>query len=820
MFPFTRAMRRSKPLFPRRERRLPALAAVTVAALVALSAQGAGFASADEIAAPAAATATATAADSTAPMTLAGETPENSAQSAEEAIPAAVTAAEEPSVEVAPESGDLPDEAAIAAGGAGAEAAPEAEPQAGPGSDSEAAPEETAGPDSHTVAAEPAPEGILPSDSASGATPAPTPAPAVAGHPAAAGSAGDPAPASALLSDPAAIVNTPPVGVDDHYTLGVDTVLSVGAPGLLGNDIDAEGDFLTTTQGYTGTAQGGHVATKWDRSFEYTPAPGFVGTDSWTYRPQDEHGLATAITHVYFTVIGTTDAAPTAHDDSYTATSPAGLVVSGTGVLANDTDPEGDTLQIAPSLVAGGVLPTQHGGLVEWSATGGFIYAAQAGFTGFDTFTYWASDGVLDSYLATVTVKVGDWTNLPPVAHDDQYTTASNHLLSVDAAHGLLANDTDADDALSVIVPFMLYTGRGSVQLHSDGSFTYSSSYYDTLGPDTFTYQVTDGSYNLPVTATVTIDVTAFANAAPTTVDDHYATTVGAGFGAGKSTGLLANDSDADQDQLHATGQIDAATDKGGIVNVGDNGSFSYTPPAGFVGVDHFTYEANDGWVGGVATGDAFVIITDPNAVGGTNSMPVAADDHYSALPDTTLVVSGADGVLGNDFDADGDPLSTIIPALPYGSATVEGGTVTGTSDGGFTYSPPAGFVGDDEFVYHVMDQAVESYDIGTVRITVALPGTTVPGAETPGTVPGTDPAGDPTADPTSAGGGTETAGASGTSATSGSDPAGSPRSDEEALALTGAEPDGTLTLALFLLLAGALGIAVAAVAHRRSREF
>lgn len=712
-----------------------AAAAVAAVALVALCAQGTALAVADELTAPAAA--------SVVEAAGAGDVTDASASS----------------------------DAAAAAGELVEQTAPaelSAEPSGGPvGQPAEAA--EPGADVDETLPAGPEPVGGSASaDEEPDAAATPTAL--------AAGATESGSPAS--LGDPVALANARPIGVDDFYTLGVDTVLTVGAPGLLGNDFDAEGDFITTQQSYLQTTQGGHVRTYWDRSFTYTPAPGFVGTDSWSYWPQDASGQSAVATNVSFTVVDTTDLAPVANDDSYATSVSTPLAVPGIGVLGNDTDADGDALYIPTILAQGGALATAKGGTVDWFQAGGLVYEPAQGFIGYDTFTYWATDDVLDSYLATVTVKVGDWANLPPVPLDDQYATAANHLLTVTAADGLLANDSDAEDALQVVVPHMLHTGRGTVTLQTDGSFTYASSSYDTLGPDTFTYQVTDGSHNLPVTASVTIDVTAFANTAPTTVDDLYATTIGQGFGVGKSTGLLANDSDADQDQLHVVaGQVDAPTDAGGTVNIGDNGSFSYTPPAGFVGVDHFTYEATDGWTGGLTLGDAFVTVTDPGAVGGANSMPVASDDHYTALPDTTLVVSGADGVLNNDFDADGDSIISVIPDLPYGASTVAGGTVTGTSDGGFTYSPPAGFVGEDQFVYAVLDQAVESFDIGTVFISVAVTPTST--TEAPQRSSG----------------------------------------DEGALASTGVDLGQALVVSLSVLLTGAIGISAAAAGRRRIRR-
>jgi VCBS repeat-containing protein len=91
---------------------------------------------------------------------------------------------------------------------------------------------------------------------------------------------------------------------------------------------------------------------------------------------------------------------PVAVDDAYTGFQSDELVIPATeGVLLNDSDPEGDPLAA--------VLETgpQHGALTL-EADGSFTYTPEPGYVGPDTFTYRASDGLLESDLATVTIDV------------------------------------------------------------------------------------------------------------------------------------------------------------------------------------------------------------------------------------------------------------------------------------------------------------------------------------------------------------------------------------------------------------------------------
>ncbi len=92
--------------------------------------------------------------------------------------------------------------------------------------------------------------------------------------------------------------------------------------------------------------------------------------------------------------------APTALDDAYSTTTGDNLSVDAPGVLANDTDPEGDPLEafLVDSTGAAGVLKLFKDGSLE--------YEVAPGFVGTDTFTYVANDGTQDSAPATITFTV------------------------------------------------------------------------------------------------------------------------------------------------------------------------------------------------------------------------------------------------------------------------------------------------------------------------------------------------------------------------------------------------------------------------------
>src|SRR5207249_3690614 len=153
------------------------------------------------------------------------------------------------------------------------------------------------------------------------------------------------------------------------------------------------------------------------------------------------------------------------------------------GVLANDTDADGDTL--TAMLVSG----PAHGTLTL-NADGSLVYIPTLNFNGTDTFTYQASDGQAQSGDRKITVKGKPANDAPVAANEETNTTPQDTHLSV-SAPGVLANDTDADgDTLTAV----LASGpaHGTLTLNADGSLVYMPA-LNFNGTDTFTYQASDG---------------------------------------------------------------------------------------------------------------------------------------------------------------------------------------------------------------------------------------------------------------------------------------------------------------------------------------
>jgi len=80
--------------------------------------------------------------------------------------------------------------------------------------------------------------------------------------------------------------NSAPVAVNDSYTATLNTLLTVNAPGVLGNDTDADSNTLTAAV-VTGPAHAASFTLNPNGSFNYTPATGYSGPDSFTYVAND-----------------------------------------------------------------------------------------------------------------------------------------------------------------------------------------------------------------------------------------------------------------------------------------------------------------------------------------------------------------------------------------------------------------------------------------------------------------------------------------------------------------------------------------------------
>lgn len=192
-------------------------------------------------------------------------------------------------------------------------------------------------------------------------------------------------------------LNDGPNAVDDAATTSEDVPIVID---VLANDTDPEGDALSISA-VTDPPHGTAVVES--NKVKYTPDPDFCGADDFGYTATDGTESDSAL--VVPVVVLCHNDPPVADDDAPTAAedTPTGLAV-----LANDTDPDGDALNVtAATDPAHGTTTVTTSNLVN--------YKPDADFCGTDTFTYTISDNHGGSDTATVTVTVTCSNDAPVV---------------------------------------------------------------------------------------------------------------------------------------------------------------------------------------------------------------------------------------------------------------------------------------------------------------------------------------------------------------------------------------------------------------------
>ena len=152
----------------------------------------------------------------------------------------------------------------------------------------------------------------------------------------------------------------------------------------------------------------GHVYFLYDGNVDYTPATSFVGADSFSYVATDPTGLSATGT-VSITVFQP-NRPPAANSSSLFAEYGLPLNITLTG-----SDPDGDSLTFS-------MLNQPAGGTLSGTPPN-LVFTPAPGFSGLTGFLFKASDGTLDSPVATNLITVGSAT-APPNPPTDLTATA------------------------------------------------------------------------------------------------------------------------------------------------------------------------------------------------------------------------------------------------------------------------------------------------------------------------------------------------------------------------------------------------------------
>lgn len=535
-------------------------------------------------------------------------------------------------------------------------------------------------------------------------------------------------------------VALPPVAADDTY------LFTPGAPlyiadfqGLLANDA-LDGQAVTSLEFPYGDQIGNGQVTLLGTGGAFLADAGDAAPDLHylQYRVCTTVACSDATLWLYPAESGIEPSGPDAIPEAPVAAADVYGVVHDTartvpaaeGLLANDSDIElGEPGELLEAIVD----TTGLAGALQWSTDGSFTYTPPAGFTGTDTFHYYVNDQhAYTSRTVTVELQVGDGAvNHRPVAVDDHYTAVSGAPLYLPAP-AQIANDTDADgDALE-------WAGSGGQAMGTWTTFSDGWSLYTPpvgfVGTDRLTYTVRDEHGLVSANqAEITIEVVqgdGEPNTPPVPVPDRYFVPAGQTITVPAGEGLLANDHDADGDQLAVLVAYDALSH--GEAEVAPDGSFTFTAEPGFDGSAWLEFSITDGRSKVNSMSAEVVIFTE-------GEEPVlGADDAYIATRDTALEVA-APGLLANDHAPAGveKTVSALLTEPAHGS-------VEWNADGSFVYVPDAGFTGSDSFRYVFTAAGEWNYPTVTIQVLSETPG----GEGTP-----TDPT-DPT-DPAEGEGGT-----------------------------------------------------------------
>jgi hypothetical protein len=390
--------------------------------------------------------------------------------------------------------------------------------------------------------------------------------------------------------------------------------------------------------------------------FRYTAPANTTGQDlSFQYEVRDSDGdtdIATATFHVrgpVNSVIAQDDAVSLVR--STTATAVDAITIN---VKANDSDPDNDAFDVS-RIVSGPAI-----GTAVLNSDGTITYTADASVRGAYTTTlvYEVTDARGAKDTATVTIQVGTDFNNVDAVNDTLNVPEDAGRTNITAT--LRANDTDAQNDTFDITAVTQPVAGGTVELVNGQVFFTPSLNYN--GPVSFSYTITD-SRGATDTATVSLNVTPVVDIVDA-VDDA-ATTREAQNRAGDpvTINVLANDMNSLPGAVTLTGFSQATH---GTVVQNTNGTFTYTPNAGFDGIDSFTYTVTnaDG-----ATDTATVRITvTPNTVVANNDVTSS-----QVTRNATVTVRGFN-VKANDVDPQDDSFSVtrIVSTTPGITASID----------------------------------------------------------------------------------------------------------------------------------------------------
>lgn len=440
--------------------------------------------------------------------------------------------------------------------------------------------------------------------------------------------------------------NHPPVAVNDSgFTTTRNTALSISAAALLINDTDQDNDTLVIT-GANGGINGTATFDAQTNTVTFTPTASYTGPASFIYSISDGHG-GTASTTVSLTVNAPPNQPPVAVDDSGLVVSRnASLSIAASALLANDTDPDNDTLTIS-GIVSGSAV---NGTAIYDSQTNTVTFTPTADYVGAASFSYSVSDGKGGTATANVSLTVAPPSVSLFGTSDTPAIPSNSDINQVNLGVRFVASGD------GTIVGIKYYKGVNDTGTHTGSLWSSSGT---LLATATFTNETSSGwqtvTFSNPVSITAgTVYVASYHS------NGHYALTSGY-FNATYTNGVLS-----------------APASENGVYAYGNTTLFPDS-----------SYGASNYWVD---------VMFSPAATG-ANRSPIAVNDSgFSATQDSVLTIPTS-ALLTNDSDPDGDVLSvTGVSDSSHGVAAFDPQTNT------ITFTPDAGYNGPASFNYAIAD--------------------------------------------------------------------------------------------------------------------
>ncbi|MBM7702908.1 Ig-like domain-containing protein [Metabacillus iocasae] len=428
---------------------------------------------------------------------------------------------------------------------------------------------------------------------------------------------------------------------------------------------DPEGGQLTFT--LLGNTENGTPIVNEDGTFTYTPRPNFIGTDTFSVLVTDEIGLtATSIVTVNVTPF------------------PNQILVESTIVqtLVDQfvTSPIYVTDQLGRPLAYELATPPEYGKVII-NADGTFTYTPNPGYVGIDTFTVLVQNDQSDEAIAPVNIVVvplqGPITTQGVFVETSQNQEISGQVVATDSLNGPLRYDL-------AVAPI-----NGSVFVNADGAFTYTP-YPLFFGTDQFIVEVRnergDRAFSI---------VTAIVNQVQDKIQgkDLTVQTI-------ENQDVTGRVIATDQQGRPLTYSLETSPLNGSVI-VNSNGTFTYTPNPNFVGTDIFTVLVQND------VGNQLIIKVTVN---------ITAEPLPPIVENEQLSTSVNQSVRGQvkAKDPNGLRLFYSIQTLP------QNGVVELNETGEFTYTPFKNFVGEDQFIVLVTNEAGLS-STATITIDVSF---------------------------------------------------------------------------------------------------